>query len=98
MAASGWALPDRAAGHGGPIDGADRIRADIDTMPGAESLVRDYTLDGMNVGKTIWEEYAGWMHYKDGTTALPSWQAGRTPAPSARKSMSRPIVRLKRSI
>jgi alkyl sulfatase BDS1-like metallo-beta-lactamase superfamily hydrolase len=86
-------------GHGEPITGRDRIAADIDRMHGAVSWVRDYTLDGMNAGKTvhelmrdvalpdhlkigefhgkvswavrtIWEEYAGWLHYEDGTTAL----------------------------
>ncbi|MDP3675326.1 MAG: MBL fold metallo-hydrolase [Novosphingobium sp.] len=86
-------------GHGEPIRGADKIRADIDRMIGAITWVRDYTLDGMNAGrtvhqlmreaklpeyltigefhgkvswavKTIWEEYAGWFHYEDGTTAL----------------------------
>ncbi len=86
-------------GHGEPIHGADRIRGDIDKMHGAVSWVRDYTLDGMNAGKTvhllmqevslpehlvigefhgkvswavktIWEEYAGWLHYEDGTTEL----------------------------
>ena len=86
-------------GHGEPIHGADQIRADIDRMHGAVSWVRDYTLDGMNAGKTvhelmravalpehlkigefhgkvswavktIWEEYAGWLHYEDGTTEL----------------------------
>ncbi len=86
-------------GHGEPIRGADTIRADIDRMHGAVSWVRDYTLEGMNAGKTvhdlmrdvalpdtlkigefhgkvswavktIWEEYAGWLHYEDGTTAL----------------------------
>ena len=86
-------------GHGEPIRGAGQIRADIDKMHGAVSWVRDYTLDGMNAGKTvhelmrdvalpaelkigefhgkvswavktIWEEYAGWLHYEDGTTEL----------------------------
>ncbi len=86
-------------GHGQPIRGAAKIRADIDRMHGAVSWVRDYTLAGMNAGKTvhqlmrevqlpdhltigqyhgkvswavktIWEEYAGWFHYEDGTTAL----------------------------
>jgi alkyl sulfatase BDS1-like metallo-beta-lactamase superfamily hydrolase len=86
-------------GHGEPIHGAAKIRADIDKMHGAVSWVRDYTLDGMNAGKTvhelmravalpdhlqigqfhgkvswavktIWEEYAGWLHYEDGTTEL----------------------------
>jgi alkylation response protein AidB-like acyl-CoA dehydrogenase len=86
-------------GHGEPITGAAQIRADIDKMHAAVSWVRDYTLDGMNAGKTvhelmrnvalpadlkigefhgkvswavktIWEEYAGWLHYEDGTTEL----------------------------
>lgn len=86
-------------GHGEPIRGADRIRSDIDRMIGAITWVRDYTIDGMNAGKTvhelmrtaklpdhlkigefhgkvswavktIWDEYAGWFHYEDGTTAL----------------------------
>lgn len=86
-------------GHGEPIRGADKIRADIDRMHGAVSWVRDYTHEGMIAGKTvhelmrdvklpdhlkigefhgkvswavktIWEEYAGWLHYEDGTTAL----------------------------
>jgi alkyl sulfatase BDS1-like metallo-beta-lactamase superfamily hydrolase len=86
-------------GHGEPIHGAAKIRADIDKMHGAVSWVRDYTIDGMNAGKTvhelmravalpdhlrigqfhgkvswavktIWEEYAGWLHYEDGTTEL----------------------------
>jgi alkyl sulfatase BDS1-like metallo-beta-lactamase superfamily hydrolase len=86
-------------GHGEPIIGKDRIKADITKMHAAVSWVRDYTLDGMNAGKTvhqlmrevalpddlkigefhgkaswavktIWDEYAGWLHYEDGTTAL----------------------------
>lgn len=86
-------------GHGEPIRGADQIRGDIEKMIGAISYVRDYTLDGMNAGKTvhelmrdvalpdylkigeyhgkvtwavktIWDEYAGWFHYEDGTTEL----------------------------
>ena len=86
-------------GHGEPIVDKDKIRADIDKMHAAVSWVRDYTLDGMNAGKTvhelmravalpdhlkigefhgkvswavktIWEEYAGWLHYEDGTTEL----------------------------
>ncbi|WP_033925814.1 MBL fold metallo-hydrolase [Sphingomonas sp. 35-24ZXX] len=86
-------------GHGEPIRGADRIAADIDRMIGAITWVRDYTLDGMNAGrtvhelmrdarlpeqlvigeyhgklswavKTIWDQYAGWFHYEDGTTEL----------------------------
>jgi glyoxylase-like metal-dependent hydrolase (beta-lactamase superfamily II) len=86
-------------GHGEPIRGAAKIRADLDRMHAAVSYVRDYTLDGMNAGKdvhtlmrefawpegmaigefhgkadwavkSIWREYAGWLHYEDGTTAL----------------------------
>ncbi len=86
-------------GHGDPICGADRIRADIDRMHAAVSWVRDHTLAGMNAGRTmhqlmreialpddlkigefhgkvswavrtIWEEYAGWFRYEEGTTAL----------------------------
>jgi glyoxylase-like metal-dependent hydrolase (beta-lactamase superfamily II) len=86
-------------GHGEPIRGKDKIKADLDKMHAAVSWVRDYTLDGMNAGKTvhelmrdvalpedikigqfhgkvswavktIWEEYSGWLHYEDGTTAL----------------------------
>jgi alkyl sulfatase BDS1-like metallo-beta-lactamase superfamily hydrolase len=86
-------------GHGEPIRGAAKIRADLDRMHDAVSYVRDYTLEGMKAGtdvhqlmrefsfpealkigefhgkaswavKTIWEEYAGWLHYEDGTTAL----------------------------
>lgn len=86
-------------GHGDPIRGAERIAADVDRMIGAIEWVRDYTLEGMNAGKTvhelmrearlpealtigefhgkvswavktIWDEYAGWFHYEDGTTEL----------------------------
>lgn len=86
-------------GHGQPILGKDRIRADIERMIGAITYVRDCTLEGMNTGKTvhelmrdvklpdhlqigefhgkvswavktIWDEYAGWFHYEDGTTEL----------------------------
>ena len=86
-------------GHGEPIRGATRIRADLDRMHAAVSWVRDFTLDGMKAGKTmhelmrtialpedirigefhgkvswavrtIWEEYAGWFRYEDGTTEL----------------------------
>lgn len=42
-------------GHGEPIRGQERIRADIDKMLGAIRWVRDYTLDGMNAGKTVHE-------------------------------------------
>lgn len=86
-------------GHGEPIIGAVRVRSDIDRMLGAVSWVRDYTIEGMNAGRTvhqlmsevalpehlrigefhgkvswavrtIWDQYAGWFHYEDGTTAL----------------------------
>jgi alkyl sulfatase BDS1-like metallo-beta-lactamase superfamily hydrolase len=42
-------------GHGEPIFGAEQINADIDKMIGAIRHVRDYTLDGMNAGKTVHE-------------------------------------------
>ena len=86
-------------GHGEAICGRERVAADIDRMIGAISFVRDYTIDGMNAGKTvhelmrdvrlpdnlsigefhgktswavktIWDCYAGWFHYEDGTTEL----------------------------
>ena len=40
-------------GHGEPIRGKDRIRADLDKMHAAVSYVRDYTLEGMKAGKTV---------------------------------------------
>jgi glyoxylase-like metal-dependent hydrolase (beta-lactamase superfamily II) len=40
-------------GHGDPILGADRIRADLDKLHAAVSYVRDYTLDGMRAGKDL---------------------------------------------
>lgn len=40
-------------GHGEPIVGKDRIRADLDKMDAAVRYVRDYTLDGMKAGKTV---------------------------------------------
>lgn len=40
-------------GHGEPIRGADRIRADLDRMHAAVSWVRDYTLEGMRAGKDV---------------------------------------------
>lgn len=40
-------------GHGDPIIGRARIRADLDRMHGAVSFVRDATLDGMNAGKSL---------------------------------------------
>ncbi|MDB5723255.1 MAG: fold metallo-hydrolase [Novosphingobium sp.] len=40
-------------GHGEPIVGKDRIKADLDKMHAAVSYVRDFTLDGMKAGKTV---------------------------------------------
>lgn len=40
-------------GHGDPIRGAERIRADLDRMHGAVSWVRDYTFAGMLAGKEV---------------------------------------------
>jgi alkyl sulfatase BDS1-like metallo-beta-lactamase superfamily hydrolase len=40
-------------GHGEPIRGKDRIRADIDRMHGAVSWIRDFTHQGMIDGKTV---------------------------------------------
>jgi alkyl sulfatase BDS1-like metallo-beta-lactamase superfamily hydrolase len=40
-------------GHGDPIRGKEKIAADIERMIGAITYVRDYTLDGMNAGKTV---------------------------------------------
>ena len=40
-------------GHGDPIVGKERIKADLDKMHAAVSYVRDYTLDGMKAGKTV---------------------------------------------
>ncbi|HEX7741814.1 MAG TPA: alkyl sulfatase dimerization domain-containing protein, partial [Sphingobium sp.] len=40
-------------GHGEPIRGAERIRADLDRMHGAVSWVRDYTFAGMLAGKDV---------------------------------------------
>ncbi|MFA7602918.1 MAG: MBL fold metallo-hydrolase [Novosphingobium sp.] len=42
-------------GHGEPIVGKDRIRADLDRMEAAVRYVRDYTLEGMKAGKTVHE-------------------------------------------
>ncbi len=42
-------------GHGEPIRGAEKIRADIDRMIGAVSWIRDYTHEGMKAGKTVHE-------------------------------------------
>jgi alkyl sulfatase BDS1-like metallo-beta-lactamase superfamily hydrolase len=40
-------------GHGEPIVGKERIKADLDKMHAAVSFVRDYTLAGMKAGKTV---------------------------------------------
>jgi len=40
-------------GHGEPIIGADKVRADLDKMHAAVSYVRDYTVAGMKAGKTV---------------------------------------------
>ena len=40
-------------GHGAPIVGADRIRADLDRMHAAVSWLRDYTWAGMNAGQSV---------------------------------------------
>src|SRR5690606_32370269 len=40
-------------GHGEPIVGKERIKADLDKMEAAVRYVRDYTLDGMKAGKTV---------------------------------------------
>lgn len=40
-------------GHGEPMVGKERIRADLDKMHAAVSYVRDYTLEGMKAGKTV---------------------------------------------
>lgn len=42
-------------GHGEPIVGKARIKADLDKMHAAVSFVRDYTLAGMKAGKTVHE-------------------------------------------
>lgn len=41
------------SGHGEPIVGADRIRADLDTMHGTVSYIEQETIAGMNAGKTV---------------------------------------------
>jgi glyoxylase-like metal-dependent hydrolase (beta-lactamase superfamily II) len=40
-------------GHGEPIIGAERIRADLDKMHAAVSWIREYTLSGMKAGKDV---------------------------------------------
>jgi glyoxylase-like metal-dependent hydrolase (beta-lactamase superfamily II) len=42
-------------GHGEPIVGKDKIKADLDRMDAAVRHVRDYTLAGMKAGKTVHE-------------------------------------------
>jgi len=41
-------------GHGEPIRGADRIRADLDTLHAAVSYINDATVAGMNAGKDVY--------------------------------------------
>ncbi len=40
-------------GHGDPVAGAARIRADLDKMHAAVSYVHDQTVEGMNAGKSV---------------------------------------------
>jgi glyoxylase-like metal-dependent hydrolase (beta-lactamase superfamily II) len=40
-------------GHGEPVVGKERIKADLDRMHAAVSYVRDFTLEGMKAGKTV---------------------------------------------
>ena len=42
-------------GHGDPIRGADRIRADLDTMEAAVTYIENETIAGMNAGKTVYD-------------------------------------------
>ncbi|MEO5604437.1 MAG: MBL fold metallo-hydrolase [Novosphingobium sp.] len=42
-------------GHGEPIVGKDKIRADLDKLHAAVSYVRDFTLEGMKAGMTVHE-------------------------------------------
>jgi glyoxylase-like metal-dependent hydrolase (beta-lactamase superfamily II) len=42
-------------GHGEPIVGKERIRADLDRIEAAVTYVRDYTLEGMKAGRTVHE-------------------------------------------
>jgi alkyl sulfatase BDS1-like metallo-beta-lactamase superfamily hydrolase len=41
-------------GHGEPIRGAEKIRADLDTMYAAVEYVHQATIDGMNAGKDVY--------------------------------------------
>lgn len=40
-------------GHGDPIKGDDRIRADLDKLHAAVSYIHDATIEGMNAGKDV---------------------------------------------
>jgi alkyl sulfatase BDS1-like metallo-beta-lactamase superfamily hydrolase len=40
-------------GHGEPIRGAEKIRADLDAMHAAVSYLESETIDGMNAGKSV---------------------------------------------
>ena len=40
-------------GHGEPIRGADRIRADLDTMDAAIRYIEEQTIAGMNAGRSV---------------------------------------------
>ncbi|MDF0545307.1 MBL fold metallo-hydrolase [Sphingobium sp. H39-3-25] len=40
-------------GHGEPIRGAEKIRADLDVMHAAVSYLESETIDGMNAGKSV---------------------------------------------
>ena len=42
-------------GHGEPIRGGEKIRADLDTMHAAISYIEAETIAGMNAGKTVYE-------------------------------------------
>jgi alkyl sulfatase BDS1-like metallo-beta-lactamase superfamily hydrolase len=52
-------------GHGEPIVGKDRIKADLDRMEAAVTYVRDYTLSGMKAGKTVHELMAAFAFPED---------------------------------
>jgi glyoxylase-like metal-dependent hydrolase (beta-lactamase superfamily II) len=42
-------------GHGEPIQGAEKVRADLDTLHAAVSYIERETIAGMNAGKTVHE-------------------------------------------
>jgi glyoxylase-like metal-dependent hydrolase (beta-lactamase superfamily II) len=52
-------------GHGEPIVGKDKIKADLDKMDAAVRHVRDYTLSGMKSGKTVHELMADFAFPED---------------------------------